>query len=589
MTVNEVSRIDTRVLAGRYRLLNPLAEGGMGTVWRAADEALRREVAIKELMLPPGVEPQRRQGLYASALREANIAARIEHPSIVTIHDVVVDDGRPWIVMELLPGASLEQTVRSGGPLPPARAARVGLGLLEALSAVHTAGVVHRGVKPGNVFLAPDGKVVLTGFGIAVAEGENDVTSTGSPAGSPGYIAPERLRGERDGPYSDLWSLGATLYFAVEGVPPHPAETPAAVVGRVLAGPPRTPERAGVLGPVLMAMLAPLPVARPAFDAVFRMLEEAVLGRTAAEFALPPLPAGPVPGFSPGDAGGIAGEAGGAAGGVADAPPAPAVPQPAGPESAGPQPAGPPPSRWTREDSGSAPAAASPGRTARAPRSSRALLWAAAEVGGIAAVIGVSLGVGHLVSTGDEPPPPVRLSEKPGAFTAPVDLCGLIPQERAEQLLPALTGGGKPTDAGGCEWTTRGQGLSVTLAGQGEQWGKSPRQAHERFVNQRNSTIPSGQLTWEWPEISAAVRSARSTGPLTVKPVGEEAFGHDLYDNRRTDGLEHSYVTFRVDNLVIEVGYAVVDDSKDGPAIQSGAHTAATWVADALNKQRAAG
>ncbi|GAA3125182.1 hypothetical protein GCM10010466_15050 [Planomonospora alba] len=608
------------MLAGRYRLLNPLAEGGMGTVWLASDETLRRDVAIKELRLPPGVEPRRRQGLYAAALREANIAARIKHPSIVTIHDVVVDDGRPWIVMELLSGASLERTVHEEGPLPPARAARAGLSVLDALSAVHSAGVVHRDVEPGNVFLTRDGKAVLTDFGIAVAEGDSGATSTGHLVGSPNYIAPERLRGERGGPYSDLWSLGATLYFAVEGVPPHPADTPVGAISRVLTEPPRPPGRAGALGPVLVAMLDPLPAARPSFDAVSRLLEEVALGRVPAGFATPAPaapadPAGPAgPAASPyGPAAPGApdlsstgpGSSGHGSSGQRPSGQGPSGHGPAGHEhighgSTGPEPTGPAdpgPERYGAgtpgaepPGAGPAPAAAPAGQAAAPePRRRRALVWAAVEIGGIAAVIGAALGVGHLVSAAGEPPPPVRLSEKPGAFTVPVDLCALLPAEKVKQLLPALTGAGKPTGTGGCEWATPGAGLTVTPVGQGEQWGKSPRQAHERFVNQRNLTIPSGQVVWGWQEISAPSRSARSTGPLPVEQVGDEAFGHDVYENRRTGRLEQSNVTFRVDNLVVEVGYTVVDESRDGPAIRSGARTAATWVADALNKQRAAG
>ncbi|MGW2199226.1 serine/threonine-protein kinase, partial [Streptosporangium sp. NPDC001682] len=263
-----MSRIDTQVLADRYRLLNPLSEGGAGTVWLAADEMLGRDVAVKEVRLPPDLDPARRQEVLASALREANLAARLKHPSIVTVHDVVIDQERPWLVMELLSGASLEQTVRDRSPLPVHQVARIGVGILSALGAAHAAGVVHRDVKPGNVFLTRTGKAVLTDFGIAVVDGEVTSGRTGHLIGSPNYIAPEQLRGERGGPASDLWSLGATLYFAVEGIPPHPAETPIAAIGRVLTEPPRPPERAGGLGPLLMLMLDPAPEARPSFDAV---------------------------------------------------------------------------------------------------------------------------------------------------------------------------------------------------------------------------------------------------------------------------------------------------------------------------------
>ncbi|MDP9862586.1 MULTISPECIES: serine/threonine-protein kinase [Streptosporangium] len=527
-----MSRIDTRVLAGRYRLLNPLAEGGMGTVWLAADEVLGRDVAVKEVRLPPDLDPARREESCAAALREANLAARLKHPSIVTVHDVIVEQERPWLVMELLSGASLEQTVRERQPLPAHQAARVGVGILSALAAAHAAGVVHRDVKPGNVFLTRSGRAVLTDFGIAVVEGEATADPTSRLVGSPNYIAPERLRGERGGPASDLWSLGATLYFAVEGVPPHPADTPISAISRVLTEPARAPERAGTLGPLLMLMLAPRPEERPSFDAVAQALRELALGRQA-----------------------------------------PALPLPSHPSSALPLPSGPGP--------------AVPLPPAPAPRRGRTALWAAVEVAAVAAVIGAAMGVTHLTAGPAAPGPPARLSERPGVFATPVDLCELVPAARVKELLPALKTGGEPTNQGGCQWTTSGIGLEVYPVGGGKQWGKSPRQAHELFVNQRNGTLPNGETAWSWSGIQAGTRSARATGPLEVKPVGDEAFGYDLYENRKTGRLEKSHTVLRVDNLVVDVSYTVVDGSKDGPAIQAGTHTAATWIANALNKQKA--
>ncbi|WP_329090758.1 serine/threonine-protein kinase [Streptosporangium sp. NBC_01469] len=524
-----MSGIDTRVLASRYRLLNPLAEGGAGTVWLATDETLGRDVAVKEVRLPPDLDPVRRQELFTSALREANLAARLKHPSIVTVHDVVIDQERPWLVMELLSGASLERTVRDRRPLPAHQAARIGVGILSALGAAHAAGVVHHDVKPGNVFLTRTGKAVLTDFGFAVAEGEATSGRTGHLVGSPNYIAPERLRGERGGPASDLWSLGATLYFAVEGVPPHPAESPIAAISRVLTEPPRPPERAGELGPLLTRMLDPIPEGRPSFEAVARSLGELAAGRT-----------------------------------LAGTPAAPAVPPP----SPGPAPVSVRPSE---------------------PRPGRTALWAAVETAGIAVVVAVTFGVTFLLTSDPTAAEKrVRLSEGPGAFATPVDVCKLIPGAMARQLLPALAGEGKPTNDGGCQWAARGMGLEVRLSG-GDQWGKSPRQAHELFVNRRQSVIPSGENAWSWPEIQAGIRSSRSTAPTAVKPVGDEAFGYDVYENRKTGRLEQSYVVVRVDNLVLDVGYTVVDGSKDGPAIQAGAHTTATWIANALNKQKASG
>ncbi|GAA2866571.1 hypothetical protein GCM10010517_26090 [Streptosporangium fragile] len=528
-----MSGIDTRVLAGRYRLLNPLGEGGSGTVWLAADEMLGRDVAIKEVRLPADLDPARRQEICAAALREANLAARLKHPSIVTVHDVVIEQDRPWLVMELLSGTSLDKTVRDRSPLPVHQAARVGVGILSALAAAHAAGVIHRDVKPGNVFLTRTGKAVLTDFGIAVVDGEATSGRTGHLVGSPNYIAPERLRGERGGPASDLWSLGATLYFAVEGVPPHPAATPVAAISRVLTEPPRPPERAGPLGPLLTLMLDPVPEARPSFDVVAHALGELAVGRPAGSVTsvlAAPAPAGPI-----------------------------------APERSRPAPA-----------------------AGREPRGKRTLLWIAAELAGVAAVIGATLGVVHLLSGNTAEEKPVAFSENPGTFTTPVDLCGLIPASKVRQVLPALKGEGKPTNDGGCQWVAKGMGMDVRPSGD-KQWGKSPRQAHELFVNKRNMTIPSGQSLWSWADIQAGARSARSTGPLAVKPAGDEAFGYDVYENRKTGRLEQSYVVMRVDNLVLDIGYTVVDGSKEGPAIQAGAHTIATWVANALSKQKAGG
>ncbi|MGR6913213.1 serine/threonine-protein kinase [[Actinomadura] parvosata] len=250
-------------LAGRYRLLAQLGQGGMGTVWRAMDELLRQEVAIKEVRLPPNLDESARSELVDRTLREARAAAALrDHPSIVTVHDVVLDDGRPWIVMELVRGRSLDRVVRDDGPLPPARVAGIGLRMIEALSAAHTSGILHRDVKPANVMLTDDGRVLLTDFGIATIAGDVALTQTGLLSGSPGYIAPERLRGEPDGPPADLWSLGATLYLAVEGAPPFSRHNEAAVLAAVLMQEPAPFRLAGPLGPALAAILEKDPARR---------------------------------------------------------------------------------------------------------------------------------------------------------------------------------------------------------------------------------------------------------------------------------------------------------------------------------------
>ncbi|MQA88235.1 MAG: protein kinase, partial [Streptosporangiales bacterium] len=210
-----------RLVGGRYRLEEPLGRGGMGIVWRGRDELLGRAVSVKEVLLPPGLSAQEQDVLYRRTLREARAAARLDHPNVVLVYDVVEENGRPWIVMELVRARSLGDVIREDGPLPPHQVAEIGQHVLAALRAAHGAGVLHRDVKPSNVLLADDGRVVLTDFGVAAVEGDATLTGSGTLLGSPAYIAPERARGARATAASDLWALGATLYAAVEGRPPH--------------------------------------------------------------------------------------------------------------------------------------------------------------------------------------------------------------------------------------------------------------------------------------------------------------------------------------------------------------------------------
>jgi hypothetical protein len=279
----------TRVLAGRYRLSEALGRGGMGTVWRARDEVLGRTVAVKELSLPPGTGADHRAVLCERAIREARVSARLRHGSIIRVHDVIAEDDRPWIVMELLTGRALDEA----GPLPPARVARIGVAVLDALGVAHAHGVLHRDVKPGNIFLCEDGRVVLADFGIATLAGDASLTATGGLAGSPGYIAPERLRGDHAGPPSDLWSLGAALYTAVEGRPPFDRRTVAGVLAAVLTEEPAPPRRAGPLAPVLSAMLAKDPADRPPAGATRALLQSVAGGGTPATLPDTRAPAAP--------------------------------------------------------------------------------------------------------------------------------------------------------------------------------------------------------------------------------------------------------------------------------------------------------
>ncbi|GAA4202543.1 hypothetical protein GCM10022252_58860 [Streptosporangium oxazolinicum] len=245
----------TRVLADRYELIAPLGRGTMGTVWKAHDRSLGREVAIKEIRQEPGLSEAQRAELRERMIREGRTAARISHPSVATVHDAIVEDGSPWIIMELVQARSLEQVIEEEGPLPPRLVAEIGADLLGALRAAHAQGVLHRDVKPGNVLITESGRVVLTDFGIAKAEGDTSLTKTGMVIGSPGYTAPERARGEHTGPESDLWSLGATLYFAVEGRPAYERASVAETLAALMSEQVDPPTQAGPLRPVLEQLL----------------------------------------------------------------------------------------------------------------------------------------------------------------------------------------------------------------------------------------------------------------------------------------------------------------------------------------------
>ncbi|PZG06768.1 serine/threonine-protein kinase [Nonomuraea aridisoli] len=245
----------TRLLADRYELVAPIGRGTMGTVWRARDRALGREVAVKEIRQDPGLTEEQRAELRERMVREGRIASRISHPSVASIHDVLIQDGSPWIIMELIEARSLEQVIDEEGPLPPRLVAELGVDLLGALRAAHAQGITHRDVKPANVLITESGRVVLTDFGIAKAEGDSRLTRTGMVIGSPGYTAPERARGEYTGPESDLWSLGATLYFAVEGRPAYERATVAETLAALLTENADPPTQAGQLRPVLNGLL----------------------------------------------------------------------------------------------------------------------------------------------------------------------------------------------------------------------------------------------------------------------------------------------------------------------------------------------
>ncbi|MFD3995706.1 serine/threonine-protein kinase [Streptomyces sp. NPDC058583] len=270
------------LLAGRYRLGESIGRGGMGKVWRAHDEVLHRVVAVKELTAGRFVAEADRLVLHARTQKEARAAARITHPGVVTVHDVLEHDDRPWIVMQYVDGPSLADAAKEKGTIDPHEAARIGLHVLGALRAAHAAGVLHRDVKPGNVLLARDGSVLITDFGIAAIEGDATITRTGELVGSIDYLAPERVRGGDPGPASDLWSLGATLYTAVEGTSPFRRTSPISTMQAVVAEEPPYPEKAGPLAPVIVALLRKDPAQRPQADEAGRMLLDAMEGRTPA-------------------------------------------------------------------------------------------------------------------------------------------------------------------------------------------------------------------------------------------------------------------------------------------------------------------
>ncbi|MFE7386976.1 protein kinase [Streptomyces sp. NPDC057582] len=253
---------EDRLIAGRYRLLGPLGQGGMGTVWRARDEVLGREVAVKEVRAPSGLPTPDVQRLYARLEREAWAAARVSHRNVVTVYDVATEDSRPWIVMELIRGLALSDVLDAEGPMSPQRAAHIGAEVLAALRSAHGSGVLHRDVKPGNVLLANDGRVVLTDFGIAMVEGTSALTMTGELIGSPEFLAPERALGRTPGPESDLWSLGVLLYAATEGHSPFRQNTPLNTLRAVVDEELPPPRRAGPLAPVVEALLRKDPAAR---------------------------------------------------------------------------------------------------------------------------------------------------------------------------------------------------------------------------------------------------------------------------------------------------------------------------------------
>ncbi|WP_353508774.1 protein kinase [Intrasporangium sp.] len=316
---------DDVVIAGRYVLLERIGLGGMGSVWRAQDERLQRTVAVKLLHLPPGASESDARVAKERAMREARHTARLHHPHAVPVFDVVEHEGQPCLVMQYLPSHTLQVVLAENGTMPIDEAALVGAEIASALSAAHAAGVVHRDIKPANILITEDGSAKITDFGISQVLGDARLTSTGMLTGTPAYLAPEVARGEPSSAASDVYSLGATLFAAVEGSPPFGTdENPMALLHRVASDPPTRPAKAGALTPVLLAMLERDPSARPSMAEATDWLQRLDLSappgdqptasmRPVTTMPLPTASAGPpapptVPASTP-PAGGLAGAA----------------------------------------------------------------------------------------------------------------------------------------------------------------------------------------------------------------------------------------------------------------------------------------
>lgn len=517
------------VLAGRYRLVDQLGRGGMGTVWRAHDELLGRDVAVKEVLLPPGVDDDTRDDLLERTKREARAAARLSHPNVVTVFDVVEVGGRPWIVMELVKARGLNQIVRDEGPLPPERVASIGVQLLNALGVAHASGIFHRDVKPSNVLVADNGRVVLADFGIASVQGDPAMTRSGLILGSPSYIAPERARGLPAGSASDLWAVGATLYTAVEGRPPYDRDGIVPILTAAAMEDPDPFQLAGPLAPVLTALLHREPAKRPAADEARLALRKiALLGaptapertRAAGPAATAVLPAAdpgaPAPRTPP------------------EAPVSPSTDPPAGDTGAdepvaafGAEPAVRPVSPATPRRADipmqAAPPAAPPAATPSgtdAPRRRRTLALAAALVIAVLVMVGTLIA---LTNGDDDPSAPVASSTPSGrtsATTSPSDAAvapsnGAITAPNTGTSPTPTTGTGSAATPVGWHQYTGPGGFSIGVP---DGWSVQPDGTSVRIQDNRGlflliqqSNQPKADAKADWLQQEPA-RRARSNG-----------------------------------------------------------------------------
>ncbi|MCU1601117.1 MAG: serine/threonine protein kinase, partial [Frankiales bacterium] len=274
------------LVAGRYRLVRELGRGGMGVVWEAFDELLHRSVAVKEVHFPAELPEADRERLAGRTLQEARAVAALDTAAAVRVYDIVEQDTRPWLVMELVRGTTLIARVSEQGALPEQDVARIGLALVDALEAAHAAGVLHRDVKPSNVLLGEDGRVALTDFGIATIEGDSREATTGVVLGSPSYVAPERLAGDRPSAASDYWALGATLWTALEGRQPYDGATAYAVLSAVTTSePPLCTRCSPAMQELLRSLMARNPLLRPPAASVRARLEQVASGPEPALMA----------------------------------------------------------------------------------------------------------------------------------------------------------------------------------------------------------------------------------------------------------------------------------------------------------------
>ncbi|MFJ9853254.1 serine/threonine-protein kinase [Streptomyces sp. NPDC101150] len=401
-----------RLVGGRYRLEEALGGGGFGRVWRAHDQTLEVDVAVKEVWLPPATSETEHAQRLVRAEREARNAAKLRsHPHVVAVHDVVIEEGAPWIVMELVEGANLADGLAENGPMPVADVARIAGELLEGLGAAHKAGIVHRDVKPTNVMLTHDGRALLADFGIAVHKGDTAVTTTGGLIGSLEYMAPERFDGVDSGGAGDLYSLGVTLYQALEGVSPFHRDTPTETLTAVVLGQAPAPQRAGRLEPLITRLLDKNPASRP----------------TVAQ-ALAVLDGAPSPRERPGEPS----ERGEAVNpGRSEEPQEPPISPPASEAPTRPLPPAAP----------TLPLSPPPEPTPRRPRRPRALAIAGASVA-VAAVIG---GIIAITASGNGDAPDTGASHTPSSSSAPDRAGG------GDETGSSPGGSGGITTEAGCE------------------------------------------------------------------------------------------------------------------------------------------